>query len=220
MKSKNRIYIFIAIVLMIMPAVLVFAKRNAVNVQNELGNKLSETRVPKICPLLAEDFRKNEEASLFEVLKLQYFLNSVEKANIPYSGKYDLATIDAVKNFQSKYMKEIMNPWGASQPSGDVNITTRKKIEELYCGTDRNFTADELKEFEDYKIKIESMITEIEMPFIVQDRSTGEIGYENMLGIDNRLGKGGVISSSSRAEGREKSKNPESKFIKFFKSIF
>lgn len=226
MKSKAIIYISLSIVLVATPAVLVFAKRSAVNVQ-------SETRTSKICPLLSEDFRKNEEASLFEVLKLQYFLNNIEKAKIPYSGKYDLATINAVKNFQSKYMKEIMNPWGASQPSGDVNITTRRKIEEIYCGTIRDFAPDELKEFEDYKIKIESMITEIEMPFIVQDRSTGEIGYENILGLGNGLEKSGTNSTSSalgresketnkvdKSENNTKNKNPESKFIKFLKNIF
>jgi hypothetical protein len=50
------------------------------------------------------------------------------------SGVYDAATLDAVKKFQVKYASDVLTPWGISEPTGYVYLTTRKKINELFCG--------------------------------------------------------------------------------------
>lgn len=92
---------------------------------------------------------KNDPA---EVRKLQAFLRVFEKrSDIAVTGVYDYKTYMAVKDFQKKYMKGVLAPWGISEPTGYVFITTTLKINMLYCGfsTDvklnlRNFYKNEI----------------------------------------------------------------------------
>ena len=49
------------------------------------------------------------------------------------NGVYDAQTKAAVEAFQAKYLSQIMGPWGATQPSGIVYITTRKMINQISC---------------------------------------------------------------------------------------
>lgn len=78
-----------------------------------------------------------------QVRRVQNFLNTFEKANLAVTGVYDTATIEAVEDFQVKYRSEILTPWGASLPSGEIYITTRNKMNDLYCGTKASLTASE-----------------------------------------------------------------------------
>lgn len=80
----------------------------------------------------------------FEVMKVQYFLRFHEQAaDVEISGTFDQATFDAVVAFQRKYAADILEPWGAANPTGYVYITTLHKINELLCGTPEALTADE-----------------------------------------------------------------------------
>jgi len=74
-----------------------------------------------------------------EVMRLQSFLNTFESANIDVTGVFDTATEAAVRDFQQKYADEILAPWGISHNSGFVYLTTRKKINELYCNNSKAF---------------------------------------------------------------------------------
>ena len=78
-----------------------------------------------------------------QVRRVQNFLNTFEKANIAVTGVYDTATIEAVEDFQVKYRSEVLAPWGATLPSGEIYITTRNKMNDLYCGTKASLTAAE-----------------------------------------------------------------------------
>jgi hypothetical protein len=78
-----------------------------------------------------------------QVRRVQNFLNTFEKANIAITGVYDTATIEAVEDFQVKYRSEVLAPWGATLPSGEIYITTRNKMNDLYCGTKATLTAAE-----------------------------------------------------------------------------
>ena len=55
------------------------------------------------------------------------------------NGDFDLVTHQAVKTFQDKYRDEVLLPWGMEQPSGYVYLTTRKKINEIYCRGSKTF---------------------------------------------------------------------------------
>ena len=68
-----------------------------------------------------------------QVLRLQKILVEAEGAEVQQNGIYDDSTRNAVNAFQSKYADEILSPWGISKPTGFVYLTTRKKINELYC---------------------------------------------------------------------------------------
>ena len=74
--------------------------------------------------------RKNDSE---QVLRLQKFLNDFEGMKVPTNGLFGLATYKAVQVFQVKYAVDILNPWGITDPTGFTYLTTRKKVNELYC---------------------------------------------------------------------------------------
>lgn len=73
-----------------------------------------------------------------QVSRLQAFLKVFEGASLDISGTYDAATIAAVHAFQTKYWETILAPWNIKQSTGYVYLTTRKKVNEIYC--DRGIT--------------------------------------------------------------------------------
>ena len=82
-----------------------------------------------------------------QVQRLQYVLRDFEGATIAINGVYDAVTLAAVHAFQSKYESEILTPWGITQSTGYVYLTTRKKVNEVYCRGTKQFplTAQELQ---------------------------------------------------------------------------
>lgn len=76
-----------------------------------------------------------------EVKKLQLFLQVFEgRKDIEASGVYDLATYEAVKDFQAKYGLDVLSPWGIADSTGYVFITTSLKINYIYCGITNRIT--------------------------------------------------------------------------------
>ena len=72
-----------------------------------------------------------------DVMMLERYLNTYEKANLPVDGIYGAADVVAVKQWQEKYASEILAPWGLTQGTGYVYITSLRKIKqvhELNCG--------------------------------------------------------------------------------------
>lgn len=78
-----------------------------------------------------------------QVLKLQAFLKVFEGANVELSGEYDSSSVQAVHAFQAKYASDILAPWGTNQSTGYVYLTTRKKINEIYCDRGQTFPLTE-----------------------------------------------------------------------------
>lgn len=76
-----------------------------------------------------------------EVLKLQAFLFFKEGfVNVKATGVYDAATELAVRNFQDRYFKEILTPWGTEDNTGEVRMMTLRKINDLYNGVNTPLT--------------------------------------------------------------------------------
>jgi hypothetical protein len=71
-----------------------------------------------------------------EVVFLQSFLQLYEQLPVAITGEFDGQTILAVREFQKRYAKDILEPWGLTTPTGVVSVTTIHKINEIYCGTD------------------------------------------------------------------------------------
>lgn len=81
-----------------------------------------------------------------EVIKLQAFLAFKEgNTNVKATGVYDAATELAVRNFQDKYFKDILLPYGTEDNTGEVRMLTLKKINDLMSGTVTAFTKDQEK---------------------------------------------------------------------------
>lgn len=73
---------------------------------------------------------KNDEE---QVKRLQHVLKNFEGAKVEENGVYDEATLSAVHAFQTKYWDTILAPWNIKQSTGFVYLTTRKKVNEIYC---------------------------------------------------------------------------------------
>lgn len=90
-----------------------------------------------------------------QVRKLQTFLRDEEGfGSLSDSGVYDQLTQYAVSVFQLRYADSILKPWGASLPSGIVYITTRNKINGLYCKRAIPLTPTELAAIGAFKINL------------------------------------------------------------------
>ena len=96
---------------------------------------LSTSSLPIVsCDMFLTSFIKPNGANDPEQVKrLQKILIGEEGASTTESGVYDEATLNAVRNFQEKYAADILAPWGITKPTGFVYLTTRRKVNDLYC---------------------------------------------------------------------------------------
>ena len=86
------------------------------------------------CPShLSSPLRLGSENRKWEVRRLEDFLNTYEGEDVAEDGVFTPAEEAAVKRFQLKYRREVLDPWGLSVPSGYVGETTRNQINALHC---------------------------------------------------------------------------------------
>lgn len=94
----------------------------------------SASSTPASCDMYLTAFIKfGNDNDTEQVKRLQYVLKMFEGADVEENGEYDVATRDAVHSFQSKYAEMILAPWSIKQSTGFVYLTTRKKVNEIYC---------------------------------------------------------------------------------------
>jgi fibro-slime domain-containing protein len=103
------------------------------------------------CMYLRDHLKTGWNNDLLEMLKLKSFLNIFEKENLELNGDFDQATFDAVSRFQNKYFTDILAPWGHDAPTGFVYITTKKKINEIYCNTIITLTQEQQSEIDAFR---------------------------------------------------------------------
>jgi ABC-type transport system substrate-binding protein len=66
-----------------------------------------------------------------DVKELQKCLAREVAPGLEANGNFSDKTIEAVKAFQNKYRKDILDPQNVSEPSGDVKLATRDKLNEV-----------------------------------------------------------------------------------------
>ena len=98
---------------------------------------------PVECNYLFEYIKLGADNNPVEVEKLERFLNEFEGENLPINGIYEQVDFDAVSRFQEKYLGDILSPWSHNKATGYVYITTKKKINELYCQRAFPLTAEQ-----------------------------------------------------------------------------
>ena len=105
------------------------------------------------CDYLTDDLRIDMNNDSQQVYKLQAFLQAYAYDYVDLTGTFDEATLRAVRAFQTRHANDILEPWGyeADESTGYVYITTRQKINELYCDQDLDLTADQQSEIASYR---------------------------------------------------------------------
>ena len=138
--------------------------------------------VPEQCTQYIHEFLKQGHANdIQQVQRLQRFLAHDEGfRDVDISGSFDSVTFNAVQGFQERYRADILDPWGIANPTGYVYLTTRKKINEIYCNNtiDFLFSDSEQEEIDSYKQRVlDALNNQIPLP------DTSDVGYENVVPI-------------------------------------
>lgn len=102
------------------------------------------------CTYLTEYMRADFQNSVSEVAKLQVFLKDTEKMDVSLTNVFDKQTEDAVKAFQVRYSKDVLEPWATTTPTGYVFITTLKKINDIKCAGQAGYTVQALPDLSQY----------------------------------------------------------------------
>jgi hypothetical protein len=165
------------------------------------------------CPYINTFITVNGTNDAVEVARLQSFLNTSEGASLAVTGIYDVATQGAVSAFQLKHSADILAPWNTTAASNNVYLTTKKKINELVCGSSFALTAAELAEIAQVRDAI------VNNTPAGTDAATGVIGSANStstLAIGTSTGSTANSNVAAAFFGGEFL----GKFFKFIKGIF
>lgn len=84
-------------------------------------------------PLLTQDIKRGGKNDPAEVRRLQGFLNAYEGAGLAVSGVYGMRDAQAVEHFQWKYRDTVLTPWGETEPTAYVHMTTRSAVNSIVC---------------------------------------------------------------------------------------
>ncbi len=114
---------------------------------------------PAECNYLLEYIKLGADNNPVEVEKLERFLNEFEGENLPVNGVYEQADFDAVSRFQEKYLESVLSPWSHNKATGYVYITTKKKINEIYCQKTFPLTAEQEAEVASFSERFLGMFT-------------------------------------------------------------
>ncbi len=116
-----------------------YAARHGVGGSSPVGQVLGAST--DMCPqYLTETIMPGKDNNPAEVTRLQKFLRDIEGyLGVSETGVYDAATQSAVGEFQDKYIDKVLTPWGINTRTLNVYYTTRKTINEIYCGWTREF---------------------------------------------------------------------------------
>jgi|GEM_PF-6990683 len=130
------------------PDYVAVGKEVVLNPQGQIATTTSGS-----CYYLHDFLRKDFNNDPQEVTKLQLFLRDIEGYNVQITGVYDDQTIAAVNAFQVKYKEDVLIPWGYDGTHGTsyVYLLTRKKVNEIYCGTVFPLTPDQQQEVTNYR---------------------------------------------------------------------
>ncbi|MBU4115980.1 DUF5011 domain-containing protein, partial [Patescibacteria group bacterium] len=115
------------------------------------------------CNYLLEFLKIGANNNPQEVIKLQRFLKDYEEfENLEVTGFFDQKTFDNVSEFQIRYGSDVLSPWRHEESTGFVYITTKKKINEIYCQREFPLSEAEKEEIGRFTEEREKVIQEAE----------------------------------------------------------
>lgn len=164
------------------------------------------------CVYLTQYLKFGGDNNPGEVRKLQLFLKNSEKLDVDVNNVFDAKTLKAVEAFQAKYLSDVMGPWGATIPSGQVYISTTKKINELNCKNPLSFSKEDLAVFAEYRnLKALGLIGEDGLPIESDLEDISDISLD-LDEVEEDNGRNGNVASALVGFGM--------KVGGFFKGIF
>ena len=123
------------------------------------GIETPEPAPAEECNYLLEYIKLGADNNPVEVEKLERFLNEFEGENLLVNGIYEQVDFDAVSRFQEKYLGDVLAPWSHNKATGYVYITTKKKINELYCEREFPLTPEQEAEVALFSERISDILS-------------------------------------------------------------
>jgi hypothetical protein len=111
------------------------------------------------CSFISDNLRIDRNNDQQEVLRLQAFLKAYEYDYVSLTGDFDASTLQAVRAFQVRHAEDILSPWGYEQDesTGYVYITTRQKINEIYCNQEISLSSQETQEIQNFRSRLANL---------------------------------------------------------------
>lgn len=107
------------------------------------GTVLGTTTAAACEQYISTFMRRGQVNDTEQVKRVQGILKMFEGADVEETGEYDEKSEAAIKAFQLKYADEVLTPWAIQAPTGYVFLTTRKKLNEVYCKNTLTFPLTE-----------------------------------------------------------------------------
>ncbi|MDF1497770.1 MAG: SdrD B-like domain-containing protein [Patescibacteria group bacterium] len=154
--------------------------------------------VPEVeeCNYLFEYIKFGKDNNPVEVQKLESFLNIFESESLAINGIYEQVDFDAVSRFQEKYFEKVLSPWNHDSATGYVYITTKKRINEIYCEREFPLTKEQAEEVARYDTLFGIRAPSAEQPAESFDIETG-------AGATTTTPESGIESTEGENEGTE-----------------
>ena len=160
---------------------------------------------PKTCYYLFDYLKQGWNNNPVEVKKLQVFLRDLEGFNVEVNGIYDNQTVVALNAFQNRYKADILTPWGHTAPTSFTYITTKKKVNEIYCKMAFPVTAQQQSEIDAYRAFLQGLsragvvltaptTEQINKPVIID---TTDVGVLPELPTSSQVTLAGTTSTST-----------------------
>ncbi len=139
--------------------------------------------VPENCNYLSEYISLGRKNSSSEVEKLEKFLNDFERENLAIDGIFDKTDSEAASRFQTKYADDVLSLWGATEATGNVFISTKNKINSIYCKKEIPLTEEQEAEIEKIIARLrDQIIPTAEAKEIPQETPIATVEPLNELG--------------------------------------
>ncbi|MCX6703224.1 MAG: DUF5011 domain-containing protein [Candidatus Zambryskibacteria bacterium] len=122
-----------------------------------IGGGGGEISNPNTCYYLFDYLKQGWSNNPVEVKKLQVFLKNLEGYDVVATGIYDDQTVVALNAFQNRYKADILTPWGHTAPTSFTYITTKKKVNEIYCKMAFPVTVQQQAEIDAYRAFLQGL---------------------------------------------------------------
>jgi hypothetical protein len=134
------------------------------------------------CSYLLEFIKLGDVNSAIEVEKLERFLNTYEGESLAVNGVYEAVDFAAVERFQEKYRNDILGPWGHEAPTGYVYLTTKKKVNEIYCERPFPLSLAEESEIDAFRAILQALAVGEPIDELLEEANLSEFEAADLIG--------------------------------------
>jgi len=112
------------------------------------------------------------------------------------TGFFDQKTFDYVSIFQEKYSGDVLETWGLTGSTGYVYITTKKKINEIFCKREFSLTSDQRVEIDSFRgllrQVVESGVPALVLPEVGVAPETEQGNQEIAVNVKEEIPSAGI----------------------------